>query len=479
MVAGMSNLYESPSSEAKVNDRPAGMSNPYERTPEKVIEPPTDLLGTLKRLGPGFVLSASIVGSGELIATTIFGAEAGFICLWLILLSCLVKVAVQIEFGRYTIYSGKTSMQALNDLPGPRFGRNQAGWAVWGWFTIMTLKTLQVGGVIGGVALVFSALIDLGPYSNYIWTILAATVAIMVVSRGIYKPIEKWSIIMIGLFTVFTVVSLISLQWTPFAISGSELNSGMTFQLPAALLLVALGTFSITGVGGDEILAYNYWLIEKGYASFTGPEPSEGRTEWLARAKGWIRVMQLDAALSMVCYTIVTALFYLLGAAILNRQGLVPEGQELINVLSKMYTQSLGAWAENAFLLGALVVLFSTLLAALAAWTRLYADAFGRFGWISFNDASERKKWIARLSVVFPVIWSVLFFSIGKPGFMVIIGGSLTMVILLIVVYAALVMRYRWLPEELRPSRKFDTILWLSIVAIVFAGGFSAVKFVF
>lgn len=452
------------------------MPNPYERTPEKIVAPPTGWLGTAKRLGPGFVLSASIVGSGELIATTIFGAQVGFICLWLILFSCLVKVAIQIEFGRYTIYSGKTSMQALDELPGPRFGK--AGWAVWSWFVTHSLKNLQVGGIIGGVALALSALCDLGDYSNVIWTIIAAILTILIVSRGIYGPIEKWSIIMIGLFTIFTVVSLVSLQWTSFAISSSDLASGLDFELPAtALILVALGTFSITGVGGDEVLAYNYWLIEKGYASFTGPEPETHSPEWLARAKGWIRVMQLDAALSMVCYTLVTALFYLLGAAILHSQQIVPEGNELITVLSQMYTKSLGPWAENAFLIGAVVVLFSTLLAALAAWTRLFSDAFGRFGWIDFSNEKQRRKSIAILSVIFPIIWSILYFQIGKPGFMVIIGGALTMIILLIVVFAAIIMRYKWLPRELRPSRAFDLALWLSIISIVAAGVFSAIKF--
>jgi hypothetical protein len=226
-------------------------------------------------------------------------------------------------------------------------------------------------------------------------------------------------------------------------------------------------------------LAYNYWLIEKGYASFTGPEPKTHTPEWLARAKGWIRVMQLDAALSMVCYTLVTALFYLLGAAILHSQKIVPEGNELITVLSKMYTDSLGPWAEKAFLIGAVVVLFSTLLAALAAWTRLFSDAFGRFGWIDFNDEKQRRKSIAILSVIFPIIWSILYFQIGKPGFMVIIGGALTMIILLIVVFAAMIMRYKWLPQELRPSRAFDLALWLSIIAIVAAGIVSATKYFF
>lgn len=451
------------------------MSNPYLRTPEKVVEPPTDFWGTAKRLGPGFVLSASIVGSGELIATTLFGAKVGFLCLWIVLFSCLVKVAVQIEFGRYTIYSGKTSMQALDDLPGPRFGR--AGWAVWSWFVIQLLKTLQVGGVVGGVALICSEIFQLGPHSDLLWTGVAATLAMLVVSRGIYGPIEKWSIIMIGLFTLLTIVSLVALQWTPFAIAGGELASGFGFRLPAGALLIALGTFSITGVGGDEILAYNYWLIEKGYASFTGPEPSEGRTEWLARAKGWIRVMQIDATLSMICYTVVTCLFYLLGAAILHRQGLVPAEKDLIPFLSQLYTKTLGPWAEMAFLFGGLIVLFSTLLAALAAWTRLFADAFGRFGWIDFEDSAQRKKAIALLSVVFPIIWSLLFFTFKAPGLMIIIGGSLTTLILFLVVYAALIMRYRWLPEELRPSRRFDLILWLSCLAIAAAGVYAVAKY--
>ena len=68
--------------------------------------------------------------------------------------------------------------------------------------------------------------------------------------------------------------------------------------------------------------------------------------------------MLLDAGLSMIFHTVVTALFHLLGAAISHRQGLVPESTQLVPVFSRMYTETLGGWAENAFLIGALVVLF-------------------------------------------------------------------------------------------------------------------------
>ncbi|MEM6916870.1 MAG: divalent metal cation transporter, partial [Verrucomicrobiota bacterium] len=46
--------------------------------PEETRNPPQTRAGILRSLGPGLILAASIVGSGELIATTRTGAEAGF-----------------------------------------------------------------------------------------------------------------------------------------------------------------------------------------------------------------------------------------------------------------------------------------------------------------------------------------------------------------------------------------------------------------
>ena len=79
---------------------------------------------------------------------------------------------------------------------------------------------------------------------------------------------------------------------------------------------------------------YNYWLIEKGYARKTGP-PRPGDPAWARRARGWIRVMYLDALASMVVYTVVTAAFYVLGAAILHHRGEIPKGFEMVKTLSR------------------------------------------------------------------------------------------------------------------------------------------------
>ncbi|MEW4561016.1 Nramp family divalent metal transporter [Bremerella sp. JC770] len=121
------------------------------------VEPPTTFFSTLSWLGPGLIVAGSIVGSGELIATTKTGAEAGFALLWLIILGCVIKVFVQVEFGRYTITSGKTALDGLNEVPGPAvsfhaWGRPyRVNWMMVYWL-LMTLASLaQLGGIVGSV----------------------------------------------------------------------------------------------------------------------------------------------------------------------------------------------------------------------------------------------------------------------------------------------------------------------------------------
>ena len=85
---------------------------------------------------------------GDLIATTAVGAEAGFVLLWLILIGCLIKVFVQIEFGRFTITSGRTTLDGHNMVPGPRLRVN---WLCWFWLVFTFVALIQLGGIIGGV----------------------------------------------------------------------------------------------------------------------------------------------------------------------------------------------------------------------------------------------------------------------------------------------------------------------------------------
>jgi len=121
---------------------PSGDSN------SEIQEPPSSFGGILRQLGPGLIIAASIVGSGELIATTKTGAQAGIALLWLIMVGCVIKVFVQIELGRLAIGQGETTLTSLNRVPGPRLVVN---WIIWYWLIMMLIGFGQLGGIIGGV----------------------------------------------------------------------------------------------------------------------------------------------------------------------------------------------------------------------------------------------------------------------------------------------------------------------------------------
>jgi Mn2+/Fe2+ NRAMP family transporter len=101
-------------------------------------------------LGPGLIIAAAIVGSGELIATTVTGAKAGLSLLWLIILGCVIKVFAQIEIGRFTLSSGIPTLSALNQVPGPRI-QGRGNWLIWYWFVMWFCSIGQLGAIVGGV----------------------------------------------------------------------------------------------------------------------------------------------------------------------------------------------------------------------------------------------------------------------------------------------------------------------------------------
>ena len=119
------------------------------------LAPPTSYLGILSYLGPGLIIAASIVGSGELIATTLTGARGGLNLLWLILLGCVVKIFAQIEIGRFTVSTGIPTLSALNTVPGPKIP-GRGNWLVWYWFFMWFCSIGQLGGIVGSVGQVLA-----------------------------------------------------------------------------------------------------------------------------------------------------------------------------------------------------------------------------------------------------------------------------------------------------------------------------------
>ena len=249
-----------------------GHFDPYQLDPSHVLEPPTRMSAILRQIGPGIILSASIVGSGELIATTTLGAKVGYTVMWLIVFSCLIKAVVQAFLGRYTIIMGETGLAAFNRIPG-KLGR--VNWVLWAWAAMVLITLFQVAAMFIGVSQAMKQLTGVA----VIWWILGFFVLTLVLLLGgAYQRIERLAMVKVGLFTLITLLAAIVLTRMPEYFSWGDVWKGFSFELPDAGLGIALATFGITGVGATELYMYTYWCVEKGYARYTGPhEDSEAR----------------------------------------------------------------------------------------------------------------------------------------------------------------------------------------------------------
>ena len=531
------------------------------------MDAPKDWRGIIRHLGPGLIITACIVGSGELIATPKVGAEYGFSLLWFIIAGCMIKVLVQVELGRFAISKGKTTLEALDTVPGPRF---IVSWVVWCWLLMFVGILFQLGGIVGGVGKVVMELgwiSEMGTSGSKIISVLVSAGTIAILASGKYKPVEVFSTIMVVFFTLATLFALGSLQWSTemkeFSISWADIKEGFRFSLPGDFS-TAFAAFGIIGVGASELIYYPYWCLEKGYAKNVGTaNPTE---VWYERAKGWLKVMRLDAWLSMVVYTGATVAFFLLGAALLHGPDMatekvkafqkntlstlaavVPsdandtlvraeqhvaaavtftEGQEdanktaqikaelmgavtklkaiqevvanddnasnafvsaikelelasegvsnetMIADLSKMY-RPLGKAGLTIFLIGAFVVLFSTLVTASASNARLLGDGLVLFQRIEKPKNDEaRAKLLSRCCIAIPVLCTLVYLSIPEPVTLVLLGGVAQALMLPLLAIAALYFRHKQTDKPLQPGTVWTAFLWLSAGAMVAVGLF-------
>ncbi|XZE22088.1 NRAMP family divalent metal transporter [Pirellulaceae bacterium SH449] len=507
-----------------------------------ISDPPRTFWGIVSHLGPGLIIAASIVGSGELIATTMTGANSGLSLLWLIIVGCVIKVFAQIEIGRFTIAHGMPTLTALNTVPGPRV-EGKGNWIVWYWFVMWFLSIGQLGGIAGGVG---QALALVAPITaqgkesqaiialetklqieevarktereasmlpiawdterestqaeilerrrnflrdylaipeptdkealeaklvyrdDLIWAAPIAFGTSLMLVWGGYRFIQGFATVMVAVFTLVTLGNAIGLQFIPaWSFSTQDWIDGLSFGLPEGdrknALMIAFATIGIIGVGAAELIQYPYWCLEKGYAKKTGTY--DGSEAWTNRARGWLRVMKADIWFSMVIYTVATIAFFVLGAGILHRAGIVPEGSKLLITLSMMYEPVLGGMAKSIFLVGALFVLYSTFYVANASHARTFADAMGIIGLAKTDEAAQRRM-VKILSFVFPLLCLLMYWIVQSATKLVLLSGAAQAIMLPMLGYAALHFRWTGCRPGLTPSKIFDLFLVLSVLIL-------------
>src|SRR5690606_22349704 len=154
--------------------------------------------------------------------------------LWMVIFSTLVKVAVQVELARWTVSTGQPALTGYNKVP-PKLG--PVGWINLLWVVMALSKVLQVGGIVGGVAVALSIMVPLGGHalsgtSLTIWTVIVAIGSIALLYSNRYSLIERGATLLVVIFSIVTIVIAFGLPFTPFAFSADDILGGLTFAIP-------------------------------------------------------------------------------------------------------------------------------------------------------------------------------------------------------------------------------------------------------
>jgi Mn2+/Fe2+ NRAMP family transporter len=273
----------------------------------------------LSDLGPGLLLAATGVGVGDMVSSTIAGADYGLTLVWALCLGVLVKFAITEGGARWQLATGTTLVEGWRDhLP---------RWLLLAFFIYFVVWSYMVSSaLVAASALVPAAIMP--SVSLPVWGFVHAVAAFALVYVGRYErflKIIKW---FVGVkFGALVAAVLLILFW-----SGADWSAaGGRREITAPYVLSLVG-----GVGGTvTLLSYGYWMREQGWS---GPRRMDS-----ARA---------DLTVSFLLVFIFCMSMMFLATQIEWPGEILDEGPRICLLLADRIGEEVGPIGRGIFLLG-------------------------------------------------------------------------------------------------------------------------------
>lgn len=313
------------------------------------VKPSHARLPLLQLIGPGVLLAATGVGSGDLATASIVGGMLGVSVLWAVLVGCFLKFVVTEGLARWQLASGETLLEGAVR----RLGRG----VIWVFLPYLLLWSFFVGSAqmsASGVTLhAMFPIFEDARHGKIVFGMIAALIGLVLVHRGGYRLFQFAMRACIGLMfatTVFTAAVL----WpgTAAIMQGLFIPTLARTDVQSIIWTVSL----IGGIGGTlTVLCYGYWLREEGRCGVEN-----------------LQVCRIDLALSYLMAAMFGIAMVIVGTSI-QVDG---EGTQLLVRLSDRLGEELGETGRILFLLGTFGTVFSSLLGVWQAVPYLFADCW-------------------------------------------------------------------------------------------------------
>ena len=301
----------------------------------------------LKLAGPGLIVAAAGIGSGDVVSATVGGAKYGVILLWGVALGAFFKFVLTEGIARWQLATGSTVVEGWAEhLPAwvnIYFGAYLVVWTVAVSAALTNATGLGIANLTGGAI-------------SQPWGAVGHSLfGFAFVWFGGYSGFEKLMKTLVGImgFSILTCAALTLHDPLP-ALRG----------LVVPVIPAGSGTYVLSiigGIGGSiTMLSYNYWMREE---KMSGPAA-------LNYVRGDVGIAYVFTALFGISIMLIAnQAFYLPGVTITDAQA-VPKMAEMLGTM-------LGRFGVLAYSIGFWAAVFASLLGVWQSVPYLYADFYG------------------------------------------------------------------------------------------------------
>lgn len=438
----------------------------------------------LRRLiGPGVVVAAAGIGSGEFVLWPLVSQRVGLGFLWAALMGSLIMFFIATECVRYTLSTGETIITGFTRL-----------WKPW-WigFIIMAVVPNIWPGYATGTATVVSFLAGGGDIVLVTVLFLLAITLSLILSPIVYRVMEKIEMGMMAIMLLFIIVAaFVAIRadvWGE-ALSGFSQVGRIPQGIPFPVLA---GAVAFAGAGGLGVLIVSNYAREKRWgmgahiprvvSPITGREEPGSNIghffvqsdENLRRWRGWWNATNREQFFTFFLFTIVTIFIMSILAYSTVYGEDVGEGFDFIRAEGEVLATTVGVWFKNFFWIAGALALLSTNLGQWDFIGRICADAM-RANWLRASEFwTESKVYTAFIIGIFLFSTAILLSGLQEPVVLLVITSVLNGVTSFI--YCALIVQLNrfGLPRAIRMGNIRFVIMSF---AVVFYGFFFIVTVV-
>ncbi|MFD1362417.1 Nramp family divalent metal transporter [Lentibacillus salinarum] len=336
-----------------------------QRIPDADSEKSINFKSKLKIIGPGIILAATGIGSGDLVTSTVAGADFGMVLAWAVIIGVSLKLLLSEGVARWTLATGKTILEGWRLL-----GR----WTM-GYFLIyVTLFGLIYGAAIAtACGIMMHAMFPVMPI--WAWAIIHSVAGFLLIWFGRYKIFERVIMVLIGTMFVTVVGSAIMLIPSLSNVSMEAFSLG----IPDGSLFRILGI--IGGIGGTLALAaYGYWIREKGW-----------------RDASWLPIMRLDVSVAYTMTGIFSVSLMIVSTQFLYGNSVSFDGAAGMLDFLYIYGENFGSTPQFILNIGFWAATCSSLIGSWNGIPYLFAD------FIRIMKKNKKKKELSQNSSGNPV----------------------------------------------------------------------------